>query len=631
MTMLASSAPPSAFAVFRKRSFTLLWIGRLISTSGSALTDLAAGILIYRMTGSALSVGLLLMVTALPSLILGLLAGVFADRFDRKRIMIASDLIRAALVVAIPFALSFGTVWLYIIVLLSSAVRQFFDPAHESVLPEVASDEELSAANALMEISSFGSTAIGFAAAGLIASSFPIEWAFYLDGLSFLISAICIALIRIAPFVAGDRTTAAAVVRDLRAGARFLLDSPILRSLLILFVPTFLSIGLANVLLLPFSLTVLHATEFEYGLQEGLTSVGFVVGSLLMARLADRLREGQWIAIGSLGMAAASFLYALSSSIPLAIVFVTISGFMNAQHAIGRRLAIQRNTTNEVRGRVSSAFFVTRDVVFLIGMAAAGLADLIGVQVLFLAAALVLLAAGALVQVMPGLRQSAAEWRQAMRLLRNAHAAPGLGLGRSATASDLDRLTTHLHALAGLSAEDRRHVLSQTRVYDMPAGAVIMRQGELSDAIFFVIEGRAVAGTDVNGSYRALGLLRSGDFFGEIAALTGTPRTATVMAQEPISVLGVPAATLRRLMRNPLINGVMLERMAERLARQRCRCAAWGWRSAYATHGSCQPLRDDAVAGPAKRIRNRTGSTGITCRVCDADYTGAAGIEWIGK
>jgi CRP-like cAMP-binding protein/predicted MFS family arabinose efflux permease len=567
MTTLAPTAKTSPFAVFRKRSFTLLWIGRLISTSGSALTDLAAGILIYRLTGSALSVGLLLMVTALPSLVLGLLAGVFADRFDRKRIMLAADLVRAALVVAIPLVLSFGIAWLYIIVLLSSAVRQFFDPAHESVLPEVASDEELSAANALMEISSFGSTAIGFAAAGLIASSFPIEWAFYLDGLSFLVSAVCIALIRIVPFVAVDRTSVATIVRDLRAGARFLIDSPVLRSLLILFIPTFLSIGLANVLLLPFSLTVLHATEFEYGLQEGLTSVGFVVGSLLMARLADRLREGQWIAIGSLGMAAASFLYALSSSIPLAILFVTLSGFMNAQHAIGRRLAIQRNTTNEVRGRVSSAFFVTRDVVFLIGMAAAGLADLLGVRALFLAAALVLLAAGALVLVMPGLRQSATEWRQAVLLLRNAHAAPGLGLGRSATASDLDRLTAHLHALAGLSAEERRLVLSQTRVYDVPVGAVIMRQGETSDAIFFVIEGRAVAGTDVHGTYRALGLLRSGDFFGEIAALTGTPRTATVMAQEPTSMLGVPAATLRRMMRNPLINRVLLERMAERLAR----------------------------------------------------------------
>ncbi|HET9222611.1 MAG TPA: MFS transporter, partial [Roseiflexaceae bacterium] len=394
MTTLAPSARPSAFAVFRKRNFALLWFGSLISTSGSALTDLAAGILIYRMTGSALSVGLLFIVSALPSLILGLLAGVFADRFDRKRIMVASDLIRAALVLAIPAVLPFGITWLYIVVLLSSAVKQFFDPAHASVLPEVATDEELSAANALMEISSFGSTAIGFAAAGLIASSFPIEWAFYLDGLSFLISAACIALIRIAPSDTADRTTVTTVARDLRAGARFLLDSPILRSLLILFVPTFLSIGLANVLLLPFSLTALHATEFEYGLQEGLTSVGFVVGSLLMARLADRLREGQWIAIGGMGMATAFFLYALSSSIPLAILFVTVSGFMNALHAIGRRLAIQRNTTNEVRGRVSSAFFVTRDVVFLIGMAAAGLADLVGVRALFLAAALVLLAAG---------------------------------------------------------------------------------------------------------------------------------------------------------------------------------------------------------------------------------------------
>ena len=114
-------------------------------------------------------------------------------------------------------------------------------------------------------------------------------------------------------------------------------------------------LGLMVLLLLPFSLTVLHATEFEYGLQEGLTSVGFVVGSLLMARLADRLREGQWIAIGGLGMATAFFLYALSSSMSLALVFVIISGFMNAQHAIGRRLAIQRNTTSEVRGRVSSA------------------------------------------------------------------------------------------------------------------------------------------------------------------------------------------------------------------------------------------------------------------------------------
>jgi CRP-like cAMP-binding protein/Na+/melibiose symporter-like transporter len=567
MTPIAPARQPSPFAVFRKRNFTLLWIGQLISTIGSALTDLVAGILVYRMTGSALSVGLLLIATALPSLFVGLVAGVLVDRFDRRRIMIAADLIRALLVGAIPFLLPFGIVWLYVVVLLSSAAHQFFDPAHESVLPEVATEEELAAANSMIAVSSFGSTAIGFAAAGLIAARFPIEWAFYLDALSFLVSAACVLLVRVAPNSTGEATTIVEVVRDLRAGARFLLASPVLRSLLIVCVPTFIGFGLTNTLLLPFSLHALNATEFEYGLQEGLTSLGFVAGSLLMARLADRLREGQWMAISFLGMAAVGFAYALSTSVPVAVALMLVSGLLNAPSAIGRRLAIQRNTPSEVRGRVSSAFFVTRDLVFLIGMAAAGLADVIDVRLLMLASALVVLTAGALVLTLPGLRQSTVEWRQAMRLLRNAHAAPQLGLGRAAIAADLDRLTAHLNALAGLSPQDRQHLLGQARVYDVQPGTVIMRQGETGDAAFFLIDGRAVAGTDARGEYRALGLLRQGDFFGEIAALTGTPRTATVMAQEPTSVLGIPAATLRRMMRNPLVNAVLLERMAERVAR----------------------------------------------------------------
>jgi MFS transporter, DHA3 family, macrolide efflux protein len=100
--MLASPSRPSPLAVLRNPAFTLLWIAQLISVAGSALTALAASILVYRLTGSALSVGLMLMATALPSLLIGLVAGVFVDRYDRKRIMIAADLIRAALIACIP-------------------------------------------------------------------------------------------------------------------------------------------------------------------------------------------------------------------------------------------------------------------------------------------------------------------------------------------------------------------------------------------------------------------------------------------------------------------------------------------------------------------------------------------------
>src|SRR6059036_2299946 len=98
MTTATFSAHPSPFAVFHNRNFTLVWSGQLISTIGSALTSLAASILVYRATNSALSVGLMLMATAAPSIFLGLIAGVFVDRFDRKRIMIAANLVRAGLV-----------------------------------------------------------------------------------------------------------------------------------------------------------------------------------------------------------------------------------------------------------------------------------------------------------------------------------------------------------------------------------------------------------------------------------------------------------------------------------------------------------------------------------------------------
>src|SRR5512136_3267772 len=136
-TAAITNKPPSPFLVFRHRNFSLMWTGQLVSTIGSALTSLAASIMVYRQTGgSALSVGLMLMATAAPSLLVGLIAGVFVDRYDRQRIMIIADLLRAGLVFLIPFLVPYSTVWLYVIVMLTSTVGQFFDPAYESVLPE---------------------------------------------------------------------------------------------------------------------------------------------------------------------------------------------------------------------------------------------------------------------------------------------------------------------------------------------------------------------------------------------------------------------------------------------------------------------------------------------------------------
>jgi CRP-like cAMP-binding protein/Na+/melibiose symporter-like transporter len=566
MTVSSQTTKPSAFAVFRNRDFTLLWSAQLISTIGSALTSLAASILIFRITGSALSVGLMLIVTAAPSLILGLIAGVVVDRGNRKRIMFASDVIRAILVVLIPILTPHSIAWLYILVALSSVTAQFFNPAHESVIPEVASDEELAAANSFMAISSFGSTAIGFAASGLIASQFPIEWAFYLDGLTFLLSGICVLFIRIKPLDIVGETNVAAVWTNLREGAKFLFGNRILRSLLFVYIPVLIGLGLWNTLLLPFAERALNASEFEFGIQEGLTSVGFVIASFLMARMGDRLREGLWIALGFIGMAVLGMIYSRTASIPIAILLVAVIGFLNAPAAIARKLLVQRNTTREVRGRVNSVIFVTRDVLFLVGMAAAGFADLFDVRLLILVSSSLLLLGGIWVLLTPGLGRPSKEWHQSLRLLQEAMEGPAIGPGIPATLADLDTLTARLPALTRLDPADREPFIEGATRVEAPGGAIIIRKGDPSDDVFFILSGAAIAGIlTAEGDLRALSTMAEGDFFGEIAALTGTPRTANVVTEESTTLLQVPAKNLKMLMDDPQLRYLFLSKLTERL------------------------------------------------------------------
>jgi DHA3 family macrolide efflux protein-like MFS transporter len=567
-TSVVPTKPPSPFLVFRHRNFSLMWTGQLISTIGNALTSLAASILVYRQTnGSALSVGLMLMATAAPSLLVGLIAGVFVDRYDRKRIMLIADLLRAALVFLIPFIAFSNIVWLYLIVMLSSAIGQFFDPAYESILPEAAPDEELAAANSLMAISTFGSTAVGFAAAGLIAR-FDISYAFYLDAFSFLFSAGCILLLRVRKLNLNDETSVKVVLANLKSGLGYLTRNPALRSIFLLAIPVAVTFGLANSLLLPFAERALNATTFEYGLQEGLTSVGFVIASLLMAGIMNRWREGQWMVVGLFGMAVTAVIYSQLSAVAFAIGVQVVSGFMNAPYSIARRLLVQRNTAAEMRGRVSSAFFVSSNAFFLVGMAAAGLADVIDVRLLYLLGALLTLVCGAWALVLPGIGQPASEWRKALSLLRSAPVASAAVTGRAILPSDVDLLVGLIPSLAGLSRPDRERIMTQGIFVVVQPGTKLMHSGEVGDTAFFVLSGKTVAGiANETGGYYSLSTMGPGDYFGEIAALTGAARTADVVAEEPSQLLQVPAAILRLMMALPAFSKMVLAKMSERLAR----------------------------------------------------------------
>jgi CRP-like cAMP-binding protein len=568
----AVTAPPAtrvgAFAVFRNRSFVYLWTGQLISTIGDALTSLAAGIIVFQVTHSILHVGIMLMVSSIPTLVFGLIAGVIVDRYDRKAIMVVTVVLQAGLVAAIPLSLALtGSIfWLYLIVLLSASVRQFFDPANDSVLPEVASDEELAAANSLMAIAQFGSTAVGFALAGLLIATNQ-EVVFWFDAATFLFAGLMISLVTVKPLETEDRTSIGDIIRNLGFGAAFILRTPVLRSLTIVRTPAMIVFGLQNVLLLPFALEVLKATEFEYGLQEGITSVGFVIGSLMMARYAERLREGTWLVLSFLGMGVAGLLYALSSNIWLAIGLIGVSGILNAPSFVAGRLISQRNTPREVRGRVFSTNYVIRDVVYVIGMGLAGLADLWNPQVMFAVSSVLLIGIALFGAALPGIGQPAAQWRRTITLLRTAPKIP-LGAARPVTAEDIAAIGRYIPAIAGMPQRDRDALIGSGRVVTAPAGTAITRAGDPGDSAYFILSGRvAVGAATETGEYRPLAGIGAGDVIGEIAALTGSTRTADVVAEVETELMEVPADTLRQLMAHAEFGTLVLTKMTERLAR----------------------------------------------------------------
>jgi DHA3 family macrolide efflux protein-like MFS transporter len=555
------------FAVFGNRAFSLLWFGQLISGMGSALTTLASSILVYRVTGSALSVGLMLIATAGPTILVGLLAGVFVDRSDRKRILLASDLLRAVVIFTIPFLARQNLTWLYVIVAVSSAIGQFFESAHASVLPELASERELSAANSVMAISQVGSTTVGFAAAGVLASASNLDLAFFANSATFLISAFLVFTIPMPPGPTVDDTSIGAIGRNLSAGLLTVRDAPILRSLFLLGLPVFLIFGLQNSLYLPFALKTLGGSEFEFGLQQAAEAIGIALGSVLMAIVADRIRASQWLILSFVLMALVGITYSLSTSMTLAIGLIGVSGFVNAPSYVGRRLVIQRATPREMRGRVNSAFLVVRDVMFVVGMSMAGLADFVSLRLLMFASAAVLLVAGGIGALLPGLALPAGEWRRLLSLLRGAEAAPRLGAGRAATVKDVGRFIGTRPELTSMTEKERSQLAADMLVAEAQGGKVVIYRGETSNAAYFILRGSVGVGYVKGDEYVILNYLHEGDYFGEVAALTGAARTANVIAEEDSEFLILPSNVLRRLAdRYAGLKELFYTTMAERLS-----------------------------------------------------------------
>jgi len=281
----------------RNSDFRNLFVGQLVSQTGDWFNSVALFTLLLSLTGSGESVGYVLIIKLLPSFFDGPAAGVFADRFNRKTIMIVADIIRAFLVLGFLFVQRQDQVWIvYVLAGLEIVVSSFFDPAKSAAIPNIVSREELVPANGLSSASWSVTLALGAALGGLVTDAFGRNTAFVIDSLSFFISAGFIARVHLRSTTARqrrmDRLSLAEVtgISDFVDGARYLKANP--RVIALLLVKTGWGLG-GGVLLL---LTVYGKQIFPIG-RDGATSIGWLYaargfGALIGPMIAGRITNG---------------------------------------------------------------------------------------------------------------------------------------------------------------------------------------------------------------------------------------------------------------------------------------------------------------------------------------------------
>jgi MFS family permease len=383
------------------RDFRLLFVAQAISDVGDGLTYLSLFLLVNQLTHSAAALAVMSIAIALPAMTVGLVAGAYADRLDRRRIMIASDALRGLLVLGF---IALGTVErlpvLYALALVQATIGTFFAPARGALIPRVVPAEGLLAANSMSQISRVIATVIGTGLAGLIIGVTGQPWpAFVLDAATFFVSVALV--LRVNPEAGRIALAAGSVATGIGAsvgeGLRTIGRSPTLLGTLAGTAVAMLGLGGVNVLFIPFLINELGASSVWAGPLEAAQTLSMILAGGLVAALAARLAPTSILAGAMVGVAVVVGSLALVPNVYVLMAVLFAAGwFVTPLHAAATTI-LQTGAPDGLRGRVMAAFQASTSTTTILSTAIAGLAaDTIGIRTVFLAGG-VIVAVGAIV------------------------------------------------------------------------------------------------------------------------------------------------------------------------------------------------------------------------------------------
>ena len=351
------------------RDFRQLWLGQVVSQLGDWFNTIALFTLVLRLTGSGRAVGLVLVARFLPSVVLGPLSGVLADRFNRRHIMIASDVARALVVLGFLFVRSPEQVWLvYLLTVLQLGFSAFFEPARSAALPSVVAPRDLSAANAISAVTWSAMLTLGAAVGGPVTDWFGTDAAFVIDSLTYLLSAALVWGLRLPRREPRPRTrltvAKALGVTDTLEGLRYVRRRP--RVMALLLVKSAWGLGGGILTLLP----VFGEKIFRLSLGAGVggaalgmsvlyaaRGVGTALGPVLMRRFYGETREQMQRTIGVSFVFAGAFyvLFGVAESFPLALLWLAVAHMGGSVLWVFSTVLLQTAVEDDFRGRVFAA------------------------------------------------------------------------------------------------------------------------------------------------------------------------------------------------------------------------------------------------------------------------------------
>jgi MFS family permease len=340
-----------------------LAIATLGSSVGTLLAAIALAIDIKDRTNSGLWVGAVLVVAYLPTVAIGLTLGPLLDRLRRRDLMIGADLIRAAVFFTLPFTSSPATI--VALAAVAGVANGFFRPAVYAGIPNLVSDEELPAANALLQSMENVSWAIGPIVGGLLTAAAGAHAAYWINAVSFLVSAFLIARIP-ARLLQSEVALTRGHWHDLGDGFLAVIRSRPLLAVLVGWGIACLGIGASNVSEVFLAKNTFHAGDFGYGLIYGAIGGGLLVGSFAGSALLERVGPARTYAAGLVLMAVGFGGAAASPNIWVASACAAVGGAGDGAAIICNAVLVQRGSADEMRGRaltfVMSATFLATAV-----------------------------------------------------------------------------------------------------------------------------------------------------------------------------------------------------------------------------------------------------------------------------